>query len=135
MAKKVKAIYDEYEEIEGRYFSLCAFIWFSEDYTAVRCRHCPKTISKGPAGTAKKNLTTAGMENHLKAMHPEAAAACAAKDLSRKQVAITAATEAAERNEVAGGQVKMFNLRTQEERSKFLDMVRPSLCCSAVQYS
>ncbi len=112
MAKKVKAIYKEYEDIEGRYFSFCDIDWFSGDHTSVRCRHCSKAISKGPAGTPKKNLTTAGMESHLKAVHPQAAATCAAKDVARKQVANTAA---AKRNEDAPSQVKMFDLRTQEE--------------------
>jgi hypothetical protein len=131
MAKKVKAIYDEYEDIEGRYFSFCDIDWFSGDHTSVRCRHCSKAISKGPAGTPKKNLTTAGMESHLKAVHPQAAATCAAKDVARKQVAKnTAAAAATKRNEVVASQVKMFDLRTQEERSKFLNMVRRSLSTS-----
>ena len=62
MGKKVKAVYDEYEDVEDRYFVfLMCFIRFSGDYTSARCRHCTKIISKGPAGSLKKNLTTSGM--------------------------------------------------------------------------
>ncbi len=73
MGKKMKAVYEEYEDMEGRYFVfLMSFIRFSGDYTSARCRHCTKIISKGPAGSLKKNLTTLGMVSHLNAMHPEA---------------------------------------------------------------
>jgi hypothetical protein len=106
-----------------------SFICFSGDDTSARCRRCAKIISKGPAGSLKKNLTTAGMESHLKAIHPEAAAACADRDAARKQIGNMAAAAAAERDETAAGNIKMYNLRTHEERGKFLDMVRPPAPC------
>jgi hypothetical protein len=95
----------------------------SGDYTKVRCLHCPKIISKGPSGTAKKNLSATGMETHLRALHPEAAAAATARDELRQQGRVAEAAAAAQRDETATGLVKIFNLRTNLQRTTFLDMV------------
>ena len=105
-----------------------SLIWkhFSEDIadpTNVLCKvpGCSKSkVSRGKQGSSKGNLSNIPMVNHLKNNHPKEFSDFTEAKLAKDEDEKKKLEEEADSNEMEGGIVPVFQLRTQKQRQEFL---------------
>ncbi len=91
------------------------------DFSWVKCLECSTKISRGKSGSQRKYLNSSGMKSHLKRVHPELWVQLEAE--GRREAAAVEKERRKEKDETAKSTVKIFNLRTAEEKEIFYSQV------------
>ena len=86
------------------------------DFSWVKCLECSTRISRGKSGSQRKDLNSSAMKSHLKRVHKEMWVQLEGEDEERRQAASVAKERRKEKDETAKSTVKIFNLRTAEEK-------------------
>ena len=88
------------------------------EYNWVKCmvEGCGKRVSRGKTGVVKRDLTTNVMKKHLQKVHPMLWHDLEAEEATNKATTAADIQRRQDRDETATGRVKIFNLRTAEEK-------------------
>ena len=92
------------------------------DPTTVLCKvpGCKSKVSRGKSGSSKSNLSNGPMTMHLKIHHSKENAEFCRKKMEMEGKAGDKRKQMEEDEEMEGGNVSLFNLRTNRQRQEFL---------------
>ena len=91
------------------------------DPTTALCQvpGCKTKVSRGKSGSSKSNMSNAPMTNHLKIHHPKQHTEYLRKKADLANATSEKRKDMEEENEMEGGSVPLFNLRTKKQRKDF----------------